>query len=98
VAGAQTPAPSQLRADSAVVAFMHIAAAHCVPLTCLRHPPAPSQVPSLPQVEAAAAGHCDATSGATPAGIGVQVPTLPVTEHDMQVPMQAELQQTLLTQ
>ena len=98
VAAAHVPAPSQLRGESAVVAFMHIGAPHCVPLMYLRHPPAPSQVPSLPQVEAAAIGHCDATSGAPPAAIGEQVPTLPVSEHDMQVPVQAVLQQTLLTQ
>jgi hypothetical protein len=55
-------------------------------------------VPSLPHVEAAATGHCDATSGGSPAAIGVQVPTLPASEHDMHVPVQAVLQQTLFTQ
>jgi hypothetical protein len=98
VAAPQTPAPSHVRGDRAVVEFMHIGAAHCVPLTNFRHAPAPLQVPSLPQVDAAAAAHCDATSGGAPATIGEQVPRLPVTEHDMQVPVQAELQQTLLTQ
>jgi hypothetical protein len=73
-------------------------AAHCVPLTYLRQAPAPSQVPSLPQVEAAAIGHCDATSGAVPAASGEQVPTLPAIEHDTHVPVHAVLQQTLLTQ
>jgi hypothetical protein len=97
-AAPQTPAPSHVRADRAVVAFMHIDGAHCVLLLNLRHAPAPLQVPSFPQVDAAAAGHCDATSGAVPAAIGEQVPTLPATEQDMQVPVQAELQQTLLTQ
>jgi len=98
VAAAHVPAPSQFRGDSAVVAFMHAGPAHCVPLTCLRHPPAPSQVPSVPQVDAPVVGHCDATSGGLPAAIGEQVPTLPVSEHDVQVPVQAVLQQTLLTQ
>jgi hypothetical protein len=98
VAARQTPAPSHVRADSAVVVFMHMGAAHCVPLTCLRHIPPPSQVPSLPQVDAAAAVHCDATSGGWPAGIGEQVPLLPVNEHDMHAPVQAMLQQTVLTQ
>ena len=98
VAAAHVPAPSQLRRESAVVAFMHAGPAHCVPLMYLRHPPAPSQVPSLPQVDAAAIGHCDATSGAPPAAIGEQVPTLPVSEHEVHVPVQAVLQQTLLTQ
>jgi hypothetical protein len=64
----------------------------------LRQAPAPSQVPSLPQVDAATIGHCDATSGGEPAAIGVQVPTLPVIEHDVQIPVQAVLQQMLLTQ
>jgi hypothetical protein len=98
VAAPQTPAPSHVRGDRAVVEFMHAGAAHCVPLTNLRQAPAPLQVPSLPHVDATAAAHCDATSGGLPAAIGEQVPTLPVTEHDRHVPVQAELQQTLLTQ
>jgi hypothetical protein len=98
VAARQTPAPSQVRASNPVVAFMHIGAPHWVPAMCRRQPPSPLQVPSLPQVEAAAAGHCDATSGGWPAGISEQVPTLPVNEQDMQVPVQVVSQQTLLTQ
>ena len=98
VAALQVPAPSQARADSAMVVLMQARAAHCVPATYLRQPPAPSQVPSLAQVDAAAIGHWVATSGAEPAGMGEQVPTLPVIEHDMQVPVQALLQQTLFTQ
>ena len=98
VAAPQTPAPLQVRADRATVALEHIGAAHWVPLTCLRHAPAPSQVPSLPHVDAAAARHCEATSGGAPGAIGEHVPTLPVSEHDMHVPVQALLQQTLLTQ
>jgi hypothetical protein len=98
VAGLQTPAPLHTRADAAVVELVQVAPAHGVPLTCFRHAPAPSQVPSLPQVVADAAGHCDATSGGEPASIGEQVPTLPASEHDMHVPVHALLQQTLLTQ
>jgi hypothetical protein len=98
VAAPQTPAPSHTRADAAVVVLVQVAAAHCVPLTCFRHAPAPLQVPSLPQVEGAAAGHCDATSGGLPGAIGEHVPTLPVSEHDMHVPVQALLQQMLFTQ
>jgi len=97
-AAPQTPAPSQTRAETAVVELEQIAAAHCVPLTCFRHPPAPLQVPSLPHVEAAAARHWDATSGGAPGAIGEHVPMLPASEHDMQVPVQALLQQMLLTQ
>jgi len=98
VAGLQTPAPLHTRADAAVVALVQVAPAHGVPLTCFRHAPDPSQVPSLPQVVAAAATHCDATSGGEPASIGEQVPTLPASEQDMHVPVHALLQQTLLTQ
>jgi hypothetical protein len=98
VAAAHIPAPSQLRAESPVVPFMHIGPAHCVPVVYLWQPPAPSQVPSLPQVDAAAVGHCDATSGVEPAASGEHVPTLPVIEHDTQVVLQALLQQMLLTQ
>ena len=98
VAALQTPAPSQTRAETAVVVLEHIAAAHCVPLTCFRHAPPPLHVPSLPHVAAAAAGHCDATSGGLPGAIGEHVPTLPASEHDMHVPVHALLQQTLLTQ
>jgi hypothetical protein len=98
VAAPQVPAPSHARADSAVVVLMHAGPAHCVPLAYLWHAPAPSHMPSLPQVDAAAIGHWDATSGGDPAGIGEQVPTLPVSEHDVHVPVHALLQQTLLTQ
>lgn len=98
VAAPQTPAPLHVRADRATVELEHIDAAHWVPATCLRHAPAPSQDPSLPHVDAAAAGHCEATSGGAPGAIGEHVPTLPVSEHDMHVPVQALLQQTLLTQ
>jgi hypothetical protein len=97
VAAAHTPAPSHNRAD-VNVETVQLPATHCVPTAYLRHAPAPLQVPSFPQVVAAAIGHCDATSGASPAAIGEHVPTLPVSEHDMQVPVHALLQHTLLTQ
>jgi hypothetical protein len=97
VAAAQTPAPSQAR-DDVNVDPLQLAAAQDVPMTYLRHAPAPLHVPSLPHVEAAVIGHWVATNGGWPVAIGEHVPTLPVTEHDMQVPVQALLQQTLLTQ
>ena len=97
VAAAQTPAPSHRRCDVNVDP-VQLPATHCVPLMYLRQAPAPSQVPSLPQVDAAAIVHCDATSGAEPAAIGVHVPMLVEIEHDMHVPAHAVLQQTLLTQ
>jgi hypothetical protein len=97
VAAAQAPAPSHRRADVKVEP-VQLPAAHCVPLMYLRQAPAPSHVPSLPQVDAAAIGHCDAVTGGLPAAIGVHVPRLVAIEQDMQVPAQALLQQMLLTQ
>lgn len=54
------------------------------------HVPAPSQTraATLASPTHVAAAHC------VPAGAGVQVPTLPVTLHDTQLPVQALLQQT----
>ena len=64
----------------------------------MRQAPAPLQVPSLPQVDAAAIGHCDAVKGGLPAAIGVQVPMLVAIAQDMQVPPHMLLQQTPSTQ
>ena len=97
VAAAQAPAPSHRRAGVKVEP-LQVAAAHTVLLAYLRHAPAPLQVPSFPQVDAAAIGHCDATRGGSPVAIGEQVPTLPTNEQDMQVPVHAVLQQMLFTQ
>jgi hypothetical protein len=72
----------------------HLACAHCVLLTKLRQAPLPSQVPSSPQVDAADAGQSDAVNGACPAGMLVQMPGLPVSEHDWHLLLQATLQQT----
>ena len=65
VAGAQWPAPSQSCGGVEVLLPAgHLAGAHWVLLTKLRQAPLPSQVPSRPQVEAAAAGHWLAVAGA----------------------------------
>jgi hypothetical protein len=93
VAGRQTPAPSQLRAE-VIVEPVQEAVAQVVPADHWRHPPLPSQVPSLPQVALSAAAHWLAGTGACPAVMAVHVPTLPVRLHDMQVLPQATLQQT----
>jgi len=97
VAAAQTPAPSHRRAEVKVEP-VQLPATHCVPLMYLRQAPAPLQVPSLPQVDAAAIGHCDAVTGALPAAIGVHVPMLVAIAQDMQVPAHMLLQQTPSTQ
>jgi hypothetical protein len=68
------------------------AAAHCVPLTYDRQPPLPSHVPSVPQLAAPWSLHW--FSGSWPAGTVEQVPPVPVSAHDMQLPAHAVLQQT----
>jgi len=93
VAAAQAPAPSQ-SCGGLYVDPVHDAATHCVPITCLRQAPAPLHVPSLPQVDAAAAGHWPATTGGAPAETGEHVPVL----HAMHVPVHAVLQHTPCTQ
>jgi hypothetical protein len=92
-AGRQRPAPSHVR-EVVRVDPTQVAAAHSVPATCWRQPPAPLQLPSLPQAEAAVAGHWVAGTGGIPAGIGEQVPTVPVRLQDSQVPPHALLQHT----
>ena len=54
--------------------------------------PLPSQVPSVLQVAAVASAQ--ALRGSVPAVMFVQVPSVPVSAHDAQVPEQVEAQQT----
>src|SRR4051794_28806571 len=63
-----------------------------VPTAYLRHPPIPSQVPSVPHEEAPESAHW--ASGSTPAGTLVQFPSLPGTAQERHVPVQALEQQT----
>jgi hypothetical protein len=91
VAGLHVPAPSQARAGVNVEPTQ-VAAAHGVPVAYRRQPPLPSQVPSVPQLAPPLSVHWD--SGSLPAGTLVQVPALPDSAHDWQVPVQLELQQT----
>jgi hypothetical protein len=58
----------------------------------MRHLPLPSQVPSVPQVAAVAS--VQAASGSVPAAMLVQVPRVPASAHEAQVPEQLEAQQT----
>jgi hypothetical protein len=60
--------------------------------------PVPSQSPLVPQPVAPVAVHCVAGVGAEAAGMFVQVPALPLFAHDMHVPVQALVQQTLCWQ
>jgi hypothetical protein len=90
----QVPAPSQVRASVAVVPDIgQVGGAHWVPAAYSWQLPAPSQKPVFPQVVAPSAVHCP--FGSMPsAGTGLQVPGVPPSAHDMQLPVQAVVQQT----
>jgi hypothetical protein len=87
----QTPTPSQLRAGVRVEPTQ-LAGAHWVDPLYRRQAPLPLQRPSVPQEAAPLSMHVPCGSAA-PFSTAEQVPTLPDTAHDMQVPVQAELQQ-----
>jgi hypothetical protein len=72
--------------------------AHVVPRTKLRQAPAPSQVPSRPQVDGSDAGQVAAVRGFPPAGTNEQIPCAPAVLQDLHVSVQALLQQTPSTQ
>jgi len=82
----QVPVPLQVRAGVNVDP-VQLAATQVVPLAYRRQPPPPSQVPSVPQVEAPASVHWP--SGSWPAPTRVQVPAVPDRLHDRQLPVQA---------
>jgi hypothetical protein len=56
----------------------------------LRQAPAPLHMPSSPQVVMPSSPHWP--SGSMPSGTFLQVPSLPATAHDLQVPEQAAMQ------
>jgi hypothetical protein len=87
----QVPAPSQVRAGVNVVPEQ-VDATQVIPMACSRQPPLPSQVPSVPQLAAPMSAHWP--SGSAPAGTALQVPTVPASAHERQVPAQAVAQQT----
>jgi hypothetical protein len=72
--------------------MLHAAGTQIVPLALLRQAPAPSQLPSLPQVETATDAHC--SSGSWPAGTIAHVPELPERLQERQVPAQVVEQHT----
>jgi hypothetical protein len=90
VAAGQLPLPLQARAEVSVEP-VQVAVPQETPLAYTRQPPAPSQKPSLPQVEAPASVHW--LRGSAPAGTLLQAPSEPATAHDLQVPVQAVAQQ-----
>jgi hypothetical protein len=88
-----TPAPSHVRCGVCVDPTQ-VGAAHWVVLGQKRQAPLPLQVPSVPQVVDTVVAHCVAGVGAAPIGTLLHAPTLPVSAHDLHVPVQALLQQT----
>jgi hypothetical protein len=91
----QVPVPLQVRAG-VNVAPVQLWGTQMVPLAYSRHAPPPSQVPSVPQVEAPLSAHWP--SGSSPAGTRTQVPAVPVIPHDRQLPVQAVRQQVPCSQ
>jgi hypothetical protein len=85
------PVPLQVRAGENVEPTQ-VAVAQTVPVAYRRQPPLPSHMPSVPQLVAPLSAHW--FRGSAPTGTGVQVPAVPVSAHDRQVPVQLELQQT----
>jgi hypothetical protein len=71
---------------------------HNVPAVYLRHTPAPSQVPSKPQVVASAVGQVVGSRGFPPEGTNVHVPIDPAALHVLQDSVQAVPQQRPSTQ
>ena len=75
-----------------------VAAAQPVPEAYFWHAPLPSQKPFVPHVAAPVSVHWLVGLGFWPPGMDVQIPRVPLRLHDVHVPRQALLQQTLLTQ
>jgi len=94
--GAQDPPPSQCD-ELLYVDPVQLALPHDTVVGCFWQPPAPSQAPVLPQGAPVDAAHWP-VGAASPAGMFVQVPGLPGTLHDWQVPHADDAQQTPSTQ
>jgi len=88
--GWQAPLPSQVLAARSVPPEQ-LPGAHSLPTAYFRHAPAPSQVPSRPQLAVASWGQ--SPRGSSPAGTGLQVPSSPDRSHAWQGPGQAVAQQ-----
>jgi hypothetical protein len=93
----QVPSPSQTR-PPLTAAPSQDPRWQVVPSKNVRQAPAPSHVPSRPQVEGSAAGQTAALRGAPPAGTNAQIPCDPAVLQDLHVSVQALLQQTPSTQ
>jgi len=88
----QTPVPSHRRGGVSVEPTQ-LGVAHCVVLAQNRQAPAPLHMPSVPQVVDTVVAHWFAGVGAVPLATLLQVPSLPATAQDLQVPVQAWSQQ-----
>jgi hypothetical protein len=90
----QLPAPSQVFPFVRVEPDAgHDGCKHGVPACHLWHAPAPSQVPSVPQVAFALTAHWPLGS-ALPPGTGEHVPSVALNVHETQGPPQVALQHT----
>jgi hypothetical protein len=89
IPAAQVPAASQ-RAAGCSAPALHESIPQTVLTAYLRHAPAPLHMPSSPQVATPSLAHWP--SGSMPSGTLRQVPSLPATAHDLQVPAQAPMQ------
>jgi hypothetical protein len=95
--GRQRPAPSQERAPT-TASPSQVPWPHGVPAVYLRHAPAPSHVPSKPQVVASAVWQVVASRGLPPGVMNVQTPIEPLAPHVLQPSVQAVLQHRPSTQ
>ena len=93
----QDPAPSHTRPEVTALA-PQMGDSQLVPRGWRRQAPAPSQVPSLPQLAADSVGHCPGLRGGEPSGTSVHVPGNPGTLQARQVSPQAVSQQIPSTQ
>ena len=92
--GMHTPMAVQVEADFILPLLpSQLAGAQTVPAGVVAQAPRPSQTPVVPQLEAAMATQTAAGSAA-PAATGVQVPCLPTIAHELQLPHDADPQQT----
>jgi hypothetical protein len=74
------------------VPIEQVPAAQTVPSAHSRHAPMPLHIPSIPQVDIAAAAHGAAARGGMPLAMFEQVPGVP-SAHDLHGVLQASLQQ-----
>ncbi len=95
--GLQRPAPSHAN-EPTTASPSQLPLLQSVPTTCLRQLPAPSHLPSRPQVLAAVAAQVVALRGLPPAAMPTHDPAFPGAEHVLHPSVQAVLQHTPSTQ